>query len=535
MRGARVWTDGAVRTNADCVAIGGGRVLAIGREAELRSRAGTATRTLDAAGATVTPGLVDAHLHLVQWAIALGELSLMDCASAAEAASRVARFAIERPGLGPVIGRGWDANAWAHRPERGALDRACAARPVLLHSKDFHALWVNGAALTACGITRSTADPNGGRIERDPAGEPTGVLLEHAVQLCARLLASHDAADAAAVEHALPRLHAFGITGVHDFEGPAAQRVLREVCARGGTRLRVLMHLAHSELDAAIGLGLTSGTGDDAFRIGAVKLFADGTLGSRTASLLAPYAGSAQSGMDLLPPAELSSLVSRAVRAGLSVAIHAIGDRAVRASLDAYEAAGAALARLALPPRIEHVQLVDPADLPRFARLGVAASMQPSHAISDAALADQHWGARVAHAYPWRELRDHGALLAFGSDAPVEPPDAAEGLRAAVTREVPGRAQAFTPQQCVSLDAALTAYTEGPARLAGAWPRTGTLREGAAADVVVWNCDLHALPPSSLGTAAPVVTIVDGQVRGTAAAERPVTVAVPARAGGGAR
>ena len=519
MRGARVWTDGAVRAGVDSLAVGGGRILGVGREPELSPFMGPATRTLDAGGATVTPGFVDAHLHLVQWARALAELPLTGCASAAEAAQRVARFAAEHPGEGPIVGRGWDANGWASPPERGVLDRACPTRPVLLHSRDFHALWVNGAALTACGIGRATVDPDGGRIVRDAAGAPTGVLMENAVRACAPLLAAVEAGDAAAVVAALPRLHARGVTGVHDFEGPGAQRVLRDVCSRGGTRLRVLMHLAHGGLDAAIELGLASGIGDDTFRIGAVKLFADGTLGSRTAAMLAPYEGATETGMELIPAGELRAIVARAAGAGLSVAIHAIGDRAVRSSLDAFEAARGPIAGLALPPRIEHLQLVDPADLPRFARLGVVASMQPSHAISDAALADLHWGARVAHAYPWRELLDHRAVLAFGSDAPVEPPDTAEGLRAAVTREVAGRARPFTPHQRLTLDEALSAYTEAPARLAGSWPRTGSLRPGAVADVVVWSGDLHRLPASRLGEAAPAATLVDGRVAWSAAAE----------------
>jgi predicted amidohydrolase YtcJ len=227
--------------------------------------------------------------------------------------------------------------------------------------------------------------------------------------------------------------------------------------------------------------------------------------------MLAPYEGTAESGMDLIPPAELRDLVSRATRAGLAVAVHAIGDRAVRSALDAFEAAGPALARLALPSRVEHAQLVDPADVPRFGSLGVAASMQPAHAISDAALADHHWGARTRHSYPWRALRDRGALLAFGSDAPVEPPDAAEGLRAAVTREVPGRSQPFTPQHRLTLDEALSAYTEAPSRLAGTWPRLGTLRPGAIADLVVWNSDLHARPASRLGEVAAAATIIAGE------------------------
>ena len=496
----------------DAIAVADGRILALGREADLAAFVGPGTRVWDTHGATVTPGLVDAHLHLVQWARAADELDLFGAASSAEVAVRLGRFMNANAGDAPIVGRGFDPNGWESPPHRGVLDALGDTRAVLLHSKDFHALWVNGVALRACGITRATPDPEGGRIVHDGAGEPTGLLMEHAVRLCSRLLPTGDAGDAEAVVRALPRLHAFGVTGVHDFEGPAARRVLRDVCGTGTPRLRVLMHLAHSDLDAAIARGDRSGSGDDAFRTGALKLFADGTLGSRTAAMLEPYAGGRGTGMELLPPAELRALVLRAAGAGLSIAVHAIGDRAVRSTLDAFEAAGPALRGLSLPPRIEHLQLVDPDDMPRLARLGVAASMQPSHAIADADLAEQEWGRRVDSSYPWRSLLDHGALLVFGSDAPVEPPDAPLGLRAAVTRKGPGRAAAFTPGQRISLDEALTAYTEGPARLAGMWPRAGTLRPGAHADLVIWNTDLHAAGADELAQFTPAATIVAGVV-----------------------
>ena len=512
MRRAKLWTDGATVAGADALAIAYGRIVALGREAELAGFVGPSTRVWDAAGASVTPGLVDAHLHLIQWARSLSEVDLFGAASPAEVVARVAAFMAVTPGDAPIVGRGFDPNAWSTAPERAALDALGLTRPVLLHSKDFHALWVNGAALRACGITRDTPDPSGGRIVRDGAGEATGLLMEHAVRLCARLLPAGHAGDAAAVRRALPQLHARGVTGVHDFEGREASRVLREVCAAEPTPLRVLMHLAHSGLDAAIDLGLTSGVGDDVFRIGAVKLFADGTLGSRTAAMLEPYENGDETGMDLMSPAELRDTVERASDAGISIAIHAIGDRAVRSCLDAFEAAGPALSRLALPPRIEHLQLVDPGDMPRLARLGVAASMQPSHALTDARLAAEQWGARVAYSYPWRALLDCGALLAFGSDAPVEPPDAPLGLCAAVTRQGPGLDAPFTPHQRVSLDAALSAYTQGAARLAGTWPRVGTLRPGAAADVVVWSRDLHSADPLELAQTTPAATILAGEV-----------------------
>jgi predicted amidohydrolase YtcJ len=488
---------------------------------------------IDAAGGTLTPGLTDAHLHLLEWARATGEVSVDGASSPTEVARRVAAFVADHPGDTPVIGRGWDANLWDVAPERSMLDRVCPARPVLLHSRDFHALWANGAALGACGITAATSDPAGGRIVRDAAGEPSGILMENAVRLCARLFAEDDGADAAAVEVAITRLLALGVTGVHDFEGLAAQRLLSDRCWRGEPRLRVLMHVAHSALNAALDSGLRSGAGDDRFRIGAVKLFADGTLGSRTAAMLAPYEGTRDTGVQ-----ELETTVARCFDAGLSVAIHAIGDRAVRSALNAFEHAERAIATLALPPRIEHLQLVDPTDLPRFARLGVAASMQPSHAISDAALAERHWGSRVRASYPWRDVLDSGAVLAFGSDAPVEPPRPAAGLEAAVARRGADPARPFTPHQRITLDEALAAYTSGPARLAGQWPRVGTLRPGAEADFVVWNTDLHALEPSRLGEAAVSATWVQGRVVWSAGdpsaaaggASRPATISsrVPA-------
>ena len=512
MRRAKLWTDGATVPGADALAIAHGRIVALGREAELAGFVGPSTRVWDARGATVTPGLVDAHVHLVQWARSLAEVDLFGTATPVEAVARVAAFMAATPGQAPIVGRGFDPNAWPTAPERSGLDALGETRPVLLHSKDFHALWVNGATLRACGITRDTPDPSGGRIVRDAAGEATGLLLEHAVRLCARLLPAGHAGDGDAVRRALPLLYARGVTGVHDFEGREAQLVLREVCAAERTPLRVLMHLAHSGLDAAIELGLTSGVGDDVFRIGAVKLFADGTLGSRTAAMLEPYEQGEETGMDLLSRDELRDVVERASGAGISIAIHAIGDRAVRSCLDAFAAAGPALGRLGLPPRIEHLQLVDPDDMPRLAKLGVAASMQPSHALTDARLATQQWGARVAHSYPWRALRDCGALLAFGSDAPVEPPDAPLGLCAAVSRQGPTLDAPFTPHQRVSLDTALSAYTQGPARLAGTWPRVGSLRPGAVADVVVWNTDLHSVDPLELAQSTPAATILAGAV-----------------------
>jgi hypothetical protein len=414
-----------------------------------------------------------------------------------------------------VVGRGWDANAWPDAPHRAALDAACPDRPVLLHSHDFHALWVNGAALDAAGIRRETTDPDGGRIERDASGEPSGVVREHAVRLFAALERSavRDPDDAL-LARAIAQLNALGITAVHDFEGAEEERLLRAMSEGEGPRVRVLMHLPHSGLDRALADRIESGRGDAAFRVGAVKLFADGTLGSRTAALLEPYDGTDDRGMELLSPEALRHDVARALAGGLAVAIHAIGDRACRSALDAFEAAGRSLGRPRLPSRIEHLQLVDDRDLPRLARLGIAASVQPTHLTSDIELVERWWSDRRARAYPYRALADSGALLALGSDAPVEPPDPAGALHAAITRQRPGGhpAQGFVPAQRMTLDSALACSTVNAAQLAGLGQELGRLAPGQHADLVVWNQDLNAVAPGSLWEARPEATVLAGEV-----------------------
>ena len=515
VRNARPWSVGPVPAGADTVAVGAGRILAVGTRDSLAGLVGPDTETIDAGGASVTPGITDAHIHLVQWARADVDVALAGAASAADAAARVARFAARYPGSGPVVGRGWDANAWSDAPDRVLLDAVCPDRPVLLHSHDFHALWVNGAALDAAGVGRATPDPPGGRIERDGAGVPTGVMRENAVRLFAALeRAAVREPDEALLARAVRRLLELGITAVHDFEGADEARLLRAMCDGGGPWLRVLMHLPHAGLDRALAEGTASGRGDARFRLGAVKMFADGTLGSRTAAMLEPYDGTGDCGMELIPPAELKRDVARALAGGLAVAIHAIGDRACRSALDAFEAAGETLRRPALPSRIEHLQLVDQHDLPRLARLGIAASVQPTHLTSDIALVERWWSARRARAYPYGALAEAGTLMAFGSDAPVEPPDPAASIHAAVTRHrTSGHpAGGFVPAQRMTLAAALACSTGTAARLSGLAHELGRLAPGHHADLVVWNRNFLAIAPEALADARPVATVLGGEV-----------------------
>lgn len=511
---ARPWSHGSLVANANALALGGGKILAVGSRASIEAMAGPATRWIDAHGATVTPGITDAHLHLVAWARALREVRLegLDRRGVVAAVGAVAEAS---PTAGTLVGRGWAEVGWDAPPDHTALDAVAPRRPVLLHSKDYHAVWVNRAAMTAVGVHRATPDPAGGKIERQPSGEPTGVFREHAVRLFDGLVPAPSVADDLdAVQDAVTRLLEMGVTAVHDFEGEAEAEVLKAMARSEGPRVRVLMHLHRQALDRALSERIASRPGDDDFAWGALKLFADGTLGSRTAHVFEPYDGSEELGLPLIPADELKGIIGRAVRNGLSVAVHAIGDRAVHSTLDAFEDCEAALARLRLRPRIEHAQLVLDEDRARFARMGVVASMQPVHCTADRPLVERFWSTRVRRCYPWRTLLDDGVDLVFGSDAPVEWPSPIHGLHAAVSREaVDGPGSPFVPMQRISLDEALTAYTAAPAKLADAWPRRGALTPGALADLVIWNADLHRTKLSELHRAAPAFTLLDGVVR----------------------
>ena len=509
---ARLWPDARWR-GADAVFVRNGRISSVGRTRDLVAAVPHAPR-IDAHGATLTPGLCDAHIHFVPWAQGRRQADLLGAATRAEALARVRAALDAVPGDAPVVGRGWDAMGWEAEPDRAALDAIAPARPLLLHSHDFHSLWVNSAALRAAGVNRTTPEPEGGRIERDAAGEPTGVAREHAVRAFEALTErAGPAIDAELLDAGAAALHANGITAVHDYQRNATDMARMRALA-GRWRLRVLQHFGEEQMDALVAAGLASGVGDAWFRVGALKLFADGALGSRTAALLEPYDDGHGLGIVMIPREELAAIVVRAARAGCSAAVHAIGDRAVRDTLDAFAAARASAPPPPLPTRIEHVQLLHPDDLPRFAALGVRASMQPQHATSDAFAATAAWGARCALAYPWRSLEASGVPLAFGSDAPVEPPLPWLGLHAAVTRTRPDGTPAggFVPEQRIGLDSALAAYTSGAAELAGHAGRLGTLEPGAEADLVLWDRDLHAARADELALARPAVTVLGGEI-----------------------
>lgn len=509
--------QGAAPALVDGLLVRHGRIAAVGPVEELRTRAPEAEH-LDLPGLTVTPGLTDSHVHLVEWALALGGVDLTTARSPAEAAAAVAAHAGAARGDW-VVGRGWNPHRWADRPHREALDRTLPDRPVVLQSLDMHSLWANTAALLAAGIDAGTRDPEGGRIERDERGDPTGVLRDNAMPLLQQAVPEPALEDRrAAVLLAQRTLHRWGVTGVHTVE-PDSLGLLEGMRGENLLRLRVLQHLPIARLDDALRLGVRSGFGGDWLRIGGIKLFLDGALGSLTALLRDPYTGTTEDrGVSTLAPDDFRDATRRAAAAGLAMTVHAIGDAAVDLALDVLGRPEAAVTG-PVPHRIEHVQLVGPDRLghaggrPDPALRGLVCSVQPSHLMTDWPAVDRHWGDRGRWAFPFRSLEEAGAVLALGSDAPVDPPDPRLGLFAAVARRSPdGRPEAgWYPAERLSAERALAGYTTGAARAAGD-PRQGRLTPGAFADLVAWDRDPLAATADELRDLRAVLTMISGEV-----------------------
>jgi predicted amidohydrolase YtcJ len=493
----------------DCVVWQGGRIQAVGPAARLERATPREVPRYDLPDALVTPGLVDGHTHLALWALNRRRVELTGLGTREEV---IARVAAARPIQGWVIGQGWDANGWTFPPDRHALDRVQAG-PVYLDSHDVHAVWLNSAALSAAGITRDLPDPCGGRIVRDAGGEPTGLLLERAVELVTPHLPETppDILDAALLE-AQAEAHRFGVTGIHDVESMQVLEAFQRLERAGKLRLRVLFHPPASSLAGLISRSIRSGQGSEWLAIGGVKLFLDGSLGSRTAWMLEPYAGSRDRGMPITGEAEARQAMTAAAAAGIATTVHAIGDAAVRRALDLLEDLPAA----AVPHRIEHFQCVHPSDLARATRTGLVISMQPAHLLTDIPLVDRHWGERGRGAYAFRSLLQLGARLVFGSDVPVASLDPREGIYAALERKGfdGAPAQGWRPEEKLGFTEVLGGYTVAAAQAAGAGHRRGMLAPGFDADLVAWSVD----PAAEQGDGAAfrqgraVLTVVGGEV-----------------------
>jgi predicted amidohydrolase YtcJ len=520
---ARIHTLDRLHPEATAILIDRQRVLAIGEKEGLLSAHGRRVEEIDLRGRTLLPGLTDAHLHLQNYALGLQKV---DCETSTlqECLQRV-RARLEATKAGDwVLGHGWNQNTWSLPspdgfPSAADLDAIAPHNPVYLTAKSLHASWANSAALRLAGIGMDTANPKDGRILRDEDGRPTGILLESAMDLLGDYLPEPGVSEvAAAIAHAQPILWQIGLTGVHDFDRRLSFMALQELHAQGKLKLRVNKNLPVELLGQASQLGLRTGFGNDMLWIGSIKAFMDGALGPHTAAMFQPYEGEPENrGMLNMDAEELFEYGRQAADVGLSMTVHAIGDRANHEVLDAYQHLRTYESEKGLPHlrhRIEHVQVLHPDDVPRLAALGVIASMQPIHAISDMPVADRFWGTRSALAYAWRSQLLQGAPLAFGSDAPVESPNPFLGLHAAVTRRQadgsPGP-EGWYPEQRLSLSEALQAFTTGPAYAANAENRLGKLAPGYLADLIVLDQDPFELDPENLRNISPSATMVDGE------------------------
>jgi predicted amidohydrolase YtcJ len=471
----------------DCLLWRNGRIELVGSSKEVEKSASPDVPRYELPDALVTPGLVDGHTHLALWAINRRRVELVGLRTREEV---IARVAAASPMQGWVVGQGWDANGWSSPPNRHELDRV-QRLPVYLDSLDVHAAWLNSAALAAAGITRNVPDPYGGRIVRDANGEPTGLLLERAVELATPYLPEPpDAVLDDALRHAQAEAHRLGVTGIHEVENMATLAAFRRLEAAGELRLRVLFNPPVAALPELLRQGSRTGQGSEWLRMGGVKMFLDGSLGSRTAWMLEPYENTRDRGMPITGEREAREAMTTAAAAGISTAAHAIGDAAVRRALDLMSD----LPRLTVPHRIEHFQCVHPLDLERVTQLGLVLSMQPAHLLTDIPLVDRHWGGRGRGAYVFRSLLQRGAHVVFGSDVPVASIDPREGIYAAMERRGFDGAPAagWHPEEKLGLTEALGAYTVAAAHSAGVEGRRGKLAPGFDADLVAWSVDSAA-------------------------------------------
>lgn len=496
---------GVVRTldpalpTASALAIAGDRIA--GGVGTHETALPTADR-VDLGGRCVVPGFTDAHVHFPTWALARREVRLEGTASVEEAVSRV-REGLELRAGEWLRGRGWRDAAWPTPPTKEALDEVASDIPVALLAQDSHSLWLNSAALARA---NGDLEVEGGVVERDELGEPTGVLREEACwQFRDRYVETSDEEHVEAMREGLRMAAARGVTAVHDKDGwVGALRFWQTLESEGALNLRVWQSLPHEELDRLSALGLRGGFGNDRLRVGYLKVFMDGTLGSQTARMLDG------SGVQITSRKQLVEIVRRGAPAGWPVAVHAIGDLANRDALDAFEETRETWAPLDLRHRIEHAQLLAPEDVERFASIGVAASVQFSHAPSDRDVADRFWAGKTGGAYAYRSLWDSGAVVANGSDAPIEELDPLAGISAGVLRSLDER-PAWHPEQALTVEQALQATCVTPAWLSYDEHRRGKLVPGQLADLVVLDRDPLAIEPDGLADLEVVATMLGGR------------------------
>jgi predicted amidohydrolase YtcJ len=516
LENGRFWTADPRRPRTSALAILGDRIVALGEEAV--PAAGPRARRIDLGGRFVLPGFIDNHVHLRDGSLRLSRVRLRGVRTREEFTRVVAEHA---SGLAPeawVLGGGWDHESWGGAlPTRAWIDEAAGGRPALLHRLDGHLALASSGALAVAGLDRGAEDPPGGSLVRGADGELTGVLKDAAIAPVERRIPAPGRDELLrALEAGLAHAASVGVTSVHDVSHADDPSLLAELLLEGRLTLRVACRHPIERTSELRAVGVSAGQGGAWLRVGAVKMFADGSLGASTAAFLEPYADDpANRGLEMHDPAELHRALAEADRARLQLSVHAIGDLAIRRVLDVFERIARENPAWDRRWRIEHVQHPAAADVPRLAALGVTASMQPAHAADDGRWMERRIGRdRARTSYPFRTLIDAGVAVTFGSDWPVAPLDPLAGFDAAVNRRTLDGANpgGWFPEQRVTVEEALLAYTRGNARAVFEEGEKGMLAPGFLADLVVLDRDPFEIPRGEVGQLRVGVTIVGGRV-----------------------
>ncbi|MDB4891980.1 MAG: Amidohydrolase 3 [Gemmatimonadetes bacterium] len=515
---ARIWTGDARRPWADALLVRGERIEAVGSSAEVKKRAGASVKTVDAKGMMVTPGFIDAHVHFLDGGFALASVQLRDAKTKETFIRRIREFAATVPAGTWILNGDWDHTGWGGElPERSWIDSITPNNPVWINRLDGHMNLANSLALAAAKVSRDTKDVAGGTIVRDAAGEPTGILKDNAQELMWSSVPSASMEmNLRALDAAMSYVAERGVTSVHHMGSWSDLDVFRRAHDAGALRTRISANVPLSTWARLRDEVKAHGHGDAWLRIGGLKGFVDGSLGSHTAAMLAPFTDAPNdTGLLVNTAKDLHDWTDGADKAGLQVIVHAIGDRAIRTQLDIFARVANEHGARDRRFRIEHAQHIAPADIARFGELGVIPSMQPYHAIDDGRWADRVIGAeRAKGTYAFKSLLDHGAKLAFGSDWFVAPPTPLEGIYAATTRRTlddkhPG---GWVPEQKITVEQALRAYTSGSAYAGFQEKDVGVLKPGMLADVVMIDRDLTRVAPETIRDARVMLTMVGGRV-----------------------
>ena len=520
-------TRKTTQPSAQAVAVGNGKILALGRDEDVLHLAGPDTDKIDLDGRLVVPGCIDSHIHFYEWALKRQGIKLDDLAHLDGLLARVREAADGRAPDRWIMGQGWNETDWTEQrmPTRETLDQVAPAHPVLLWRCDLHLAAANSCALSLAGINAKTPDPPEGRIERNTAGEPNGILRELAINLVRQAVAPPDADQVeGAFEDAAKALHRRGVTGIHDIrlmadnDGASAFQTFQKLDHDDRLDLRCWVTFPGHHLDNIISLGLHTGFGNDRLRVGHVKFFSDGGMGARTAWLIDPYLD-AERGMPLIDMDVLAQDIKKADNAGLAVMVHAVGDRANRELINIFETLEShrtfsSSAAPAIPHRIEHVQMLRPEDADRLHNLNLALCVTPANMLLDMNLIDLALGKKGKWTYAFRDMLDAGVQVLFSSDCPVCDPNPLVGIHAVVTRRRRDGTppEGWYPSQRITIEEAVRGYTIDPAIAYGMENKLGSITPGKWADIIILDRDIFTENPMEIADARVTMTVFDGRI-----------------------